>query len=52
MASKPVAKKKKDIKIPLGILHVLTTSNNTLINLTTPTGDRVLGGGAGTQNFK
>lgn len=34
------------------MLHVRTTSNNTLINLTTPQGDKVLGGGAGTQNFK
>lgn len=34
------------------MLHVRTTNNNTLINLTTPQGDKVLGGGAGTQNFK
>lgn len=49
---KKVVKKKKDIKIPSGILHVQTTNNNTIVNLVAPNGDKVLGWGAGTQNFK
>ena len=40
---KKVVKKKKDIKIPSGILHVQTTNNNTIVNLVAPNGDKVLG---------
>jgi ribosomal protein S11 len=36
--------KKKDIKINSGVLHVLTSENNTLITLTTEKGDKLLGG--------
>lgn len=45
-------KKKKNVKIPSGILHINTSSNNTHITLTTPQGDRILGGGTGTLWFK
>ena len=37
--------KKKDIKIVSGILHVHTTSNNTLITLIDQQGNKILGGG-------
>jgi len=49
---KVVTKKKKDIKIASGVLHVHTTNNNTIVNLTTAEGAKILGGGAGTQGFK
>lgn len=39
--------KKKDIKIVSGILHVHTTSNNTLITLIDQQGNKILGGGTG-----
>jgi ribosomal protein S11 len=38
-------KKKKDIKISKGILHVQTTRNNTIVTLTDEQGNKVLGGG-------
>ena len=44
--------KKKDIKLPLGVLHVHTTSNNTIVTLTDPKGNTVLGGGTGKVGFK
>jgi len=37
-------KKKKNIKISSGILHVRTTTNNTLITLTNEQWDKILGG--------
>lgn len=49
---KTVTKKKKDIKITSGILHVHTTNNNTIVNLTTLDGAKILWGWAGTQSFK
>ena len=49
---KKVVKKRKDIKIPLGLLHVQTTNNNTIVTLTAPDGSKVIGWGTGTQSFK
>ena len=49
---KTVSKKKKDIKLTSAVLHVHTTSNNTIVNLTTLSGEKILGGGTGTQWFK
>ena len=49
---KKIVKKKKDIKISSWILHVQTTSNNTIVNLVASNGDKVIGWGTGTQNFK
>ncbi len=45
-------KKKKSIKISSGIVHILTTSNNTHITLTDPQGNRILWWGTGTLWFK
>lgn len=44
--------KKKDIKIISGILHVHTTSNNTLITLIDQQGNKILGGGTGKVGYK
>jgi ribosomal protein S11 len=40
-------KKKRDIKINSGILHVHTTDNNTVMALVDENGNKVLGGGTG-----
>lgn len=37
--------KKKDIKISTGVLHVMTSENNTIVTLTNEKGDKVVGGG-------
>jgi len=53
MAGKPTKKgKKKDLKIVSGVLHVHTTSNNTIITLTDDNGNKVTGGGTGTLWYK
>ncbi len=52
MAKKSAPKKKKDIKIVQGLLHVKTTSNNTTVTLTDLKGNKVLGGGSGLMGFK
>lgn len=44
--------KKKDIKIVSGVLHVHTTSNNTLITLIDQQGNKILGGGTGKVGYK
>ncbi|GHW02713.1 30S ribosomal protein S11 [candidate division SR1 bacterium] len=53
MATATKAKsKKKDLKITSGILHVHTSSNNTLINLIDTEGNKVSGGGTGKVGYK
>jgi small subunit ribosomal protein S11 len=53
MATATKAKaKKKDVKITTGVLHVQTTSNNTLINLVDMEGNKVSGGGTGRVGYK
>ncbi len=49
---KTVSKKKRDIKLSSGILHVRTTSNNTHITLSDANGNKVLWGWAWTLWFK
>lgn len=44
--------KKKDLKITSGILHVQTTSNNTVITLIDANGNKVLGSGTGRVGYK
>ena len=46
---KTAVKKKKDIRISTGILHVHTTSNNTIVTLASTDGASVISMGAGTQ---
>jgi small subunit ribosomal protein S11 len=45
-------KKKKDIKIDSGVLHVQTTSNNTIITLVDLNGNKVIGNGTGKLGYK
>lgn len=40
-------KKKKNIKLPVGVLHVHTSFNNTIVTLTDPQGNKISGGGTG-----
>lgn len=44
--------KKKDIKISTGVLHVMTSENNTIVTLTNEKGDKVVGGGTGLVWYK
>jgi len=44
--------KKKDVKVVSGVLHVHTTSNNTLINLVDLEGNKIVGGGTGRVGYK
>ncbi len=44
--------KKKDIKVVSGVLHVHTTSNNTLITLIDQEWNKILGGGTGKVGYK
>lgn len=46
------SKKKKDIKINSGILHVHTTDNNTVIALVDENGNKVLWWGTGKLGYK
>jgi len=39
-------KKKKDIKLDTGILHIQTTRSNTLVTLTDLQGNKIFGGGS------
>jgi len=45
-------KKKKDIKLHTGTLHVKTTRNNTIVTLTDEKGNKVFGWGTGLLWFK
>ena len=52
MAAPKAKGKKKDIKITTGVLHIHTTSNNTLVNLVDVEGNKVSGGGTGKVGYK
>lgn len=52
MAAPKAKGKKKEIKITTGVLHVHTTSNNTLVNLVDVEGNKVSGGGTGKVGYK
>jgi len=45
-------KKRKDLKIDSGVLHVQTTDNNTILTLVDENGNKVLGGGTGKLGYK
>ena len=49
---KSTAKKKKNIKLASGLLHVQTSPNNTIVTLTDENGNKVLGGGTGLVGYK
>ena len=44
--------KKKDVKIVSGVVHVHTTSNNTLINVVDMEWNKIVGGGTGKVGYK
>ncbi len=50
--AKEVSKKKKNIKISKGVLHVHTSENNTIITLSDENGNKVIGNGTGNVGFK
>ena len=53
MATKKTSsKKKKNIKLAFGLLHVQTTPNNTIVTLTDENGNKVLGGWTGLVGYK
>lgn len=47
-----MVKKKKDIKVSVGVLHVKTSENNTIVTLTNDKGEKILGGGTGLLGYK
>ena len=49
---KSAAKKKRSIKLPVGVVYVTTSSNNTIVTLTDPAGNKVSGGGTWMVGFK
>jgi small subunit ribosomal protein S11 len=51
-AKNATPKKKKDLKIDSGVLHVQTTDNNTILTLVDENGNKVLGGGTGKLGYK
>lgn len=53
MAKRPRSAKKKEKKnIPNGVVHILSTFNNTIVTITDPAGNIVAWSSAGVQGFK
>lgn len=52
MAIKKTNKKKKDVRITSGVLHVQTTLNNTIVTLTDVDGNKIVGGWCGSLGYK
>ncbi|MCU0579162.1 MAG: 30S ribosomal protein S11 [Desulfobacterota bacterium] len=51
--TKKIVKKKKEKKnIPVGVVHIQSTFNNTIVTITDPIGNVVSWASAGTQGFK
>jgi len=50
--TKSTSKKKKNIKLAYGLLHVKTSPNNTIVTLTDENGNKILGGGTGLVGYK
>lgn len=50
--AKAAKKKKKNIKLPLWYLYITTSSNNTIITLTDPQGNKISWWGTGLAWFK
>lgn len=48
----PAAKKKSKRKISEGVVHVQASFNNTMVSITTPSGDVLCQGSAGRSGFK
>jgi len=52
MATAAKKAKKKEVRIATGVLHVRTSSNNTLITLVDVDGNKIVGGGTGKVGYK
>ncbi|MDP7420463.1 MAG: 30S ribosomal protein S11 [bacterium] len=52
MAAKPKRKKKEKKNIPVGVAHIQSTFNNTIITITDPNGNTVAWSSSGTTGFK
>jgi small subunit ribosomal protein S11 len=50
--AKSVSKKKKDLKVPIGVVHIQATFNNAIITITDLQGNVVSWASAGTLGFK
>ena len=51
-AGKRSRKKKEKKNIPVGVVHIQSTFNNTIVTITDPKGNTVAWSSAGTQGFK
>jgi small subunit ribosomal protein S11 len=51
-AAKPVKKKKSRKQVPLGIVHIHSTFNNTMITITDMSGNTIAWSTAGARGFK
>ncbi|MGH2376587.1 MAG: 30S ribosomal protein S11 [bacterium] len=52
MADKPKARKRERKSVPVGVAHVRSSFNNTLVTITDPRGNVVAWASAGTSGFK
>ena len=52
VAAATTVKKKAKRKISEGVVHILATFNNTMVSITTPSGDVLCQGSAGRSGFK
>ncbi len=52
MAARPKRKKKEKKNIPVGVAHIQSTFNNTIITITDPNGNTVAWSSSGTTGFK
>ncbi len=52
MANKPRARKRERKSIPVGIAHIRSSFNNTMVTITDPRGNVVAWSSAGTSGFK
>ena len=52
MTTEKKSTKKKDLKVPVGIVHIQATFNNAIITITDPQGSVISWASAGTLGFK
>ncbi|HET8679369.1 MAG TPA: 30S ribosomal protein S11 [bacterium] len=52
MADKPKARKRERKSVPVGVAHIRSSFNNTLVTITDPRGNVVAWASAGTSGFK
>lgn len=52
MSARPKKKKKEKKSIPVGVAHIVSTFNNTIITITDPVGNTVAWSSCGTTGYK